>query len=207
MTAAYDPAAPYDTVAVQYAEFVRDIWDDHPLDRAAWTAFADSVRGRGPVADLGCGPGHLTAHLRALGLDVFGVDLSPAMIELARAAEPALRFEVGSMTALDVPDASLAGILTWYSVIHMPPAEVPGVFAEFTRTLAPGGHVLLGCFESDGGPVTEFDHKVTTAYRWPLDELASMAATAGLTEAGRMYRAHAEGERPFRQGRLFLRKP
>jgi SAM-dependent methyltransferase len=165
------------------------------------------VRGRGPVADLGCGPGHLTAHLRSLGLDVFGVDVSPAMIELARAAEPALRFEVGSMTALDLPDASLAGILTWYSVIHTPPADVPGIFAEFTRTLAPGGHVLLGCFESDGGPVTEFDHKVTTAYRWPLDELASMAAAAGLTEAGRMYRAHAEGERPFRQGRLFLRKP
>ena len=199
--------AAYDAVAVRYAEFVREIWADDPLDRAAWTAFADYVRGRGRVADLGCGPGHLTAYLAGLGLDVFGVDLSPAMIELACAAEPSLRFEVGSMAALDLPDESLAGILSWYSVIHTPPAEVPGIFAEFTRTLAPGGHVLLGCFESDGGPVTEFDHKVTTVYRWPLDELVSMAAAAGLTEAGRMYRAPAEGERPFRQGRLFLRKP
>ncbi|MFJ7210673.1 class I SAM-dependent DNA methyltransferase [Amycolatopsis sp. NPDC098790] len=197
--------AAYDAVAVQYAEFVRDIWDSSVLDRAAWTAFADFVRGRGPVADLGCGPGHLTAHLSSLGVDAFGVDVSPAMVSLARSAHPSLRFEVGSMAALDVPDASLAGILTWYSVIHTPPAELPGYFAEFTRTLAPGGHVLLGCFEA--GEVSEFDHKVTTAYVWPLDALASMAAEAGLAVVGRLYREHVEGERPYRQGRLFLRKP
>jgi SAM-dependent methyltransferase len=199
--------AAYDAVADRYAEFVRDIWDADPLDRAAWTAFADFVRGRGPVADLGCGPGHLTAHLRSLGLDAFGVDVSPAMVSLARAAEPSLRFEVGSMAALDLPDVSLAGILSWYSVIHTPPAEVPGYFAEFTRTLASGGHVLLGFFESGDGPVSEFDHKVTTAYRWPLGELVGVAAEAGLVEVGRMYREATEGERPFRQGRLLLRKP
>lgn len=199
--------AAYDAVAVQYAEFVREIWDGDPLDRAAWAAFADFVRGRGPVADLGCGPGHLTAHLRSLGLDAFGVDVSPSMISLAREAFPALRFEAGSMAALDLPDASLAGILSWYSVIHTPPAEIPGYFAEFTRTLAPGGYVLLGFFEAGDGPVAEFDHKVTTAYRWPLGELAGIAAAAGLAEVGRMYREPVEGERPFRQGRLLLRKP
>ena len=199
--------AAYDAVAVRYAEFVRDIWDGDPLDRAAWAAFADSARGRGPVADLGCGPGHLTAHLRDLGLDAFGVDVSPAMIELARAAEPSLRFEVGSMAALDLPDSSLAGILSWYSMIHTPPSEVPGYFAEFIRTLAPGGHVLLGCFESGGGPLAEFDHKVTTAYCWPLDELAAPALAAGFVEVGRMYREPTEGERLLRQGRLLLRKP
>ncbi|MCR6485504.1 class I SAM-dependent methyltransferase [Amycolatopsis sp. OK19-0408] len=197
----------YDAVAVQYQEFAREIWDSDPLDRAAWTAFADFVRGRGPVADLGCGPGHLTAHLRSLGVEAFGVDVSAAMVSLARAAWPELRFDVGSMAALDLPDASLAGILSWYSVIHTPPAELPGYFGEFTRTLASGGHVLLGFFESGDGPVSEFDHKVTTAYRWPLDSLMALAADAGLVEVGRMYREAVEGERPFRQGRLLLRKP
>jgi SAM-dependent methyltransferase len=199
--------AAYDAVAVQYAEFVRDVWDGDALDRAAWTAFADYVRGHGPVADVGCGPGHLTAHLSSLGVDAFGVDVSSAMVSLARAAHPSLRFDEGSMAAMDVPDASLAGILTWYSMIHTPPAEIPRYFAEFTRTLAPGGHVLLGCFEAGDGPVAEFDHKVTTAYVWPLDELMGLAAAAGLVEVGRMYREHVEGERPLRQGRLFLRKP
>jgi SAM-dependent methyltransferase len=199
-------AAAYDAMAVRYAEFAREIWDSQPLDRAALVAFADCVRGAGPVADLGCGPGYVTAHLRDLGLDAFGVDLSPAMIEIARAAQPGLRFDVGSMAALDIPDASLAGILSWYSMIHTPPEEVPGYFAEFTRTLAPGGHVLLGCFESDGGPLTVFDHAVTPAYRWPLDGLATLALAAGLTEVGRIHREPGEGER-FRRGALLLRKP
>lgn len=198
--------AAYDAIADQYAEFVREIWDEYPLDRAAWTAFADSVRGNGPVADLGCGPGHLTAHLNKLGLDAFGIDVSEAMITLARQAHPNLRFEVGSMAALDIPDESLAGILTWYSTIHTPPEELPEYFAEFTRTLAPGGHVLLGCFEAEKDEVTSFDHKVTKAYRWPLDELSDMAKAAGLREVGRIHREAGENERPFRQGRLLLRK-
>jgi trans-aconitate methyltransferase len=50
-------------------------------------------------ADLGCGPGRITAHLAGLGVSAFGVDLSPKMIGLARHAYPDLRFTEGSMTA------------------------------------------------------------------------------------------------------------
>ena len=199
-------AAAYDALAVRYAEFSLEVWDSSALDRAAWAAFADCVRGAGPVADLGCGPGHVTAHLRDLGLDVFGVDLTPAMVELARAHAPDLRFEVGSMAALDIPDESLAGILSWYSMIHTPPSEIPGYFAEFTRTLAPGGHVLVGCFEAEDDAVTPFDHAVTTAYRWPLSELARLAGAAGLAEVGRIHREPGEQER-FGHGALLLWKP
>ncbi|MYR64110.1 methyltransferase domain-containing protein, partial [Streptomyces sp. SID625] len=94
-------ADAYDAVAVRYADLVRDSLAGLPLDRAVLAAFADSVRaaGAGPVAELGCGPGYLTAHLRDLGLDARGIDLSPAMIGLAREAFPDLRFDVGSMDA------------------------------------------------------------------------------------------------------------
>ncbi|MZD03502.1 methyltransferase domain-containing protein [Streptomyces sp. SID5785] len=172
-----------------------------------FAAFADTVRaGSGTaVAELGCGPGRLTAHLRDLGLEPFGVDLSPVMIDIARQAYPGLRFEVGSMHALDLPDASLDGVVSWYSLIHALPADVPGYVAEFARILAPGGHLLLGFFESEGGPVTPFDHRVTTAYRWPVDELARIAAVHGFAETGRMLREPREGER-FRRGHLLLRK-
>ena len=81
--------------------------------------FADRVDG--PVADVGCGTGRLTAYLDGLGIDVVGIDLSPGMIAVARRAYPALRFEVGSMTALDLPDGGVAGVLAWYSIIHTPP--------------------------------------------------------------------------------------
>ncbi|MGW0844522.1 class I SAM-dependent methyltransferase [Streptomyces sp. NPDC002787] len=198
----------YDSVAVLYAELARDALDGQPLDRAVLAAFAElagTTPGAGPVAELGCGPGQTTAHLRDLGLDVYGVDLSPVMIGLARETYPDLRFEVGSMDALDLPDGELGGIVSWYSLIHTPPREVPAYFAEFQRVLAPGGHLLLGFFESEGEPVTEFDHKVTPAFRWPVDELARVAGEAGFVEVGRMLREPGEGER-FRQGRLLMRK-
>ena len=104
-----DTRTSYDTVAVSYADQVHGAVAGHPYLRAALALFADSVRavGGGSVADVGCGPGEVTAHLHELGLDALGIDLSPAMIDVARRNHPDLRFEVGSMTDLDLPTASL----------------------------------------------------------------------------------------------------
>ena len=104
-------AAAYDAVSARYAEFVRGELDALPLDRAVLAAFAEHVLddGGGLVADLGCGPGLIGAHLAGLGLDVTGIDLSPAMIEIARTTYPGLRFETGSMHALPLGDGTLAG--------------------------------------------------------------------------------------------------
>ncbi|MGW2224068.1 class I SAM-dependent DNA methyltransferase [Streptomyces formicae] len=203
-----ETADAYDAIATVYAGMARDDLEGPSLDRAWIAAFADHVRaaeGAGPVAELGCGPGPVTALLRDLGLDVFGVDLSPVMIGLARAAYPDIRFEVGSMDALDLPDGGLSGVVSWYSVIHTPPAQLPPYFEEFHRVLAPGGHLLLAFFESEGAPVAPFDHKVTTAYRWPVDGLADLATRSGFTETGRMLREPREGER-FRRGHLLMRR-
>ena len=199
-------ADAYDAVAVRYAELARDDLDTFPLDRAVLAAFAELARttGAGPVAELGCGPGRVTAHLRDLGLDAFGVDLSPVMIDLAREAYQDLRFEVGSMDALDLADGKLNGIVSWYSVIHTPPQDLSSYFAEFRRVLAPDGPLLLAFFESEGAPVTAFDHKVTTAYRWPIDDLAGLAGEAGFVEVGRMLREPSAEER-YRRGHLLMR--
>ncbi|MDT7790343.1 MAG: hypothetical protein QOF58_8762 [Pseudonocardiales bacterium] len=202
----HDTKIAYDAVAGLYAEMFSDILDRLPLERALLRAFADIVGEAGPVADLGCGPGHLTAHLHELGLDVSGVDLSPEMIALARQAHPGLRFDEGSMTALDVEDAALGGILAFYSVIHTPPQRLTEVFDEFARVLKPGGHVLLGFFAGDEAWPREFDHKVTLAYRWSPDALAAVAGQSGFTEVARLCREPIEGER-FQQAQLLLRKP
>ncbi len=199
-------ADAYDAVAGLYDELTRNALDGFPLDRAMLAAFAETVRaaGPGPVAELGCGPGHVTAHLRDLGLDVFGVDLSPVMIDLACETYPDLRFELGSMDALDLADGRLQGVVSWSADIHVPPQDVPTYFAEFRRVLAPDGTLLLAFFESEGDPTTAFDHKVVTAHRWPIDDLAGLAGEAGFTEVGRMLREPCEGER-FRRGHLLMR--
>lgn len=201
-----ETADAYDAVAVRYAEMARDELAGLPLDRAVLAAFAELVRApdTGPVAELGCGPGRVAAHLSDLGLDVFGVDLSPAMIDLARRAYPQLRFEVGSMDALNLADGELPAVVSWYSLIHTPPRDIPGYLAEFRRVLASGGHLLVAFFESEGEPVTAFDHRVTTAYRWPIDSLAELTGAAGFTEVGRMLREPCEGER-YRRGHLLMR--
>ncbi|MEU7529087.1 class I SAM-dependent methyltransferase [Saccharothrix sp. NPDC042600] len=146
-----DTAASYDTVAGSYAEFVRDALEREQYLRAALTVFADAVRGAGggPVADVGCGPGQVTARLRGLGVDAFGIDLSPGMVELARREHPGVRFEVGSMTALELPAESVVGVLAWWSLIHVPDEEVPVALGEFRRVVRPGGVVQLGFHVGD----------------------------------------------------------
>lgn len=89
------------------------------------------------------GPVEITIELHRLGLDAFGIDLSPRMVALARRAYPGLRFEVGSMFALDLPGDSLGGLVAYYSIIHVPWPRRTEVFAEFHRVLAPGGHLML----------------------------------------------------------------
>lgn len=133
----------YDAVAEDYAAQFRDGLAEAPLDRAVIAGFAELVGKDGTVADLGCGPGRVTGYLASLGLSVFGLDLSESMLAIARRENPGVRFERGSMLELDLPDGALSGALSYYSSIHTPVEELPRLFAEFHRVLAPRGHLLV----------------------------------------------------------------
>lgn len=201
----------YDTVAASYFERVISPAELDPLSRAMLAAFAELVRASGPgqVADLGCGPGRVTAYLNGLGLSAFGVDLSPKMIGLARRVHPELRFEEGSMTALPLGTAELGGILAWYSTHHTPPEQLPLVFAEFHRTLAPGGHLLLGGHFGDGHtrPTHAYGHPVSyESYFLPLNRVAALLADAGLDVTARLEQAPDEGANR-QHACLLARKP
>jgi len=138
-----DLASSWDRLAEQYVEKFDDELDHKPFDRDQLNRFAKSVRGNGQVCDLGCGPGQIARFLSELGLDVRGVDLSPGMIEQARRINPQIEFRVGDMLALDQPDGSLAGIVAFYSIIHIPRARVVDALGEMLRVLQPGGVLLL----------------------------------------------------------------
>ncbi|MFI7138455.1 class I SAM-dependent methyltransferase [Streptomyces massasporeus] len=175
----------YDTVAADYVRRVKEPAELDPVSRAMLAAFAELAAPLGPVADLGCGPGKVTAHLAALGVPVFGVDVSPRMIELARTAYPELRFTVGSMTALDIADGELGGILAYYTTHHTPPQWLPTVFAEFHRTLAPGGRLMLAGHVGDGEhlrPTRAYGgHPVSyESHLLPPDRIAGLLHRAGL---------------------------
>lgn len=183
--------AAYDTVAASYHNTLTGLMAEQPWDRAVLGTFAELVGDAGPVADVGCGPGRVTGYLRELGLDVFGIDLSPEMVAVARDAHPGLRFDVGSMTELDLPDGALAGLVAWYSVIHVPPALHPEVFAGFHRVLAPGGHLALGFQVGDERRhITQgYGHEVDLhAYRLPPERIEAQLTEAGFTMTARLVR-------------------
>ncbi len=185
--------AAYDSVASDYAHLLADALDRMPWDRAVLATFAELVsRDRlGPVADVGCGPGRITGHLHHLGLDAFGIDLSPGMLAVARQALPDLRFVEGSMTGLDLPDASLGGLVAWYSLIHIPPTDVPAVLTEFCRVLAPGGQLLLAFQVGDERRHLQqaYGHAISLdTYRMQPGQLVQQLNTAGMPVHARVVR-------------------
>ncbi|MFD8822282.1 class I SAM-dependent methyltransferase [Streptomyces sp. NPDC059605] len=195
----------YDTVASAYFERVKSPAELDPLSRGMLDVFAETVRtaGLGPVADLGCGPGKVTAHLAERNVPVFGMDLSPAMIELARDTHPGLSFAVGSMTSLPIADGALGGVLAYYSTHHTPPELLAVVFGEFHRTLAPGGCLMLAGHvgagqhlrptQAYGGLPVSYE-----SYLLPPDRLAELLKRAGLVLTARLVEEPAEGaERTF----------
>ncbi|MFE2551082.1 class I SAM-dependent methyltransferase [Streptomyces sp. NPDC059355] len=201
--------AAYDEVVDLYASLFADRLETRPFARAMIGTFAELVRGTGNprTADVGCGPGHLTAMLHDLELDAFGLDISPAMVHHARRAHPAIRFDEARMEALPVEDRALGGVLAHYSMIHTPPGELPALLAEQVRVLAPGGLLLVSFFATDGRtePV-RFDHKVTPAYSWPVDRFAELLAEAGLAPFARLIH-DPDSERGFLDAHLLARRP
>ncbi|MEU3133834.1 MULTISPECIES: class I SAM-dependent methyltransferase [unclassified Streptomyces] len=204
----------YDTVAADYARCVKDPGALDPVSRAVLFAFAELVTssGLGPTADVGCGPGKVTAYLTGLGVSAFGVDLSPKMIELARAAHPDLRFDVGSMSALAAGDGELGGVLAYYSTHHLPPAELPAVYGEFHRTLAPGGRLLLVTRVGEEGRrrrtygYGDGDPAPFDSYRLPADRIAGLLEQAGFAITAQTLQAPEEGAKRPVAGFL-ARKP
>lgn len=198
----------YDTVAVDYARLLAQGLPSDPTDRLVLTRFAAGLRG--PVIEVGCGPGRMTGPLADLGLAVRGIDLSPAMVDEARRRYPQLDFEVGTMTALDLPDGSVAGVVAWYSIIHLQPVDLPGVFAEFARVLIPGGRLQLA-FQVGDGPV-EIEHAYghdlsATAYRLDPDVVAGLLRDAGFSVLVRQLRDPVGPWETTRQSFLLARAP
>ena len=138
-----DCQSSYDRLAEEYTSRIADELKDKPLDRMLLEEFAARVNGASRVCDLGCGPGHVARYLRDCGVDIFGLDLSPGMLEQARKLNPNIEFQQGNLLALDVEDEAWAAIVAFYSIVHIPKADVPQAFRVMQRVLKPGGFLFL----------------------------------------------------------------
>jgi SAM-dependent methyltransferase len=114
----------YDQVAAEYAEKFKDEMDDKPFDRDCLDRLAREVGSRGPICDLGCGPGQIARYLQRQGVDALGVDLSPRMVAEAQRLNPEVPFHQGDMLRLPDADGSWGGIAAFYCIIHIPRESV-----------------------------------------------------------------------------------
>jgi SAM-dependent methyltransferase len=139
----------YDRLAEEYTRRISDELQHKPLDRQLLDRFAKQTKGRGEVCDMGCGPGHIARYLRQTGASVFGLDLSPGMLERARKLNPDILFREGNMLSLDIPDGTLAGVAAFYAIVNLPKQSLPVVFREIHRVLRPDGLLLLAFHTGD----------------------------------------------------------
>ncbi len=171
--------ASYDHVADVYLETFRHELDGKPRDRELLAAFAASVDDL--VVEVGCGPGQIGAFVKERGRRVVGLDLSPAMAKLA--ADRLDGSASADLRALPLATGAVAGLLAFYTLIHIPRPELGAVVQELARVLRPGGRLLLSAHEGEGEHVAdEFLGEpvpfVATLFR--LEELVDACTAASL---------------------------
>ena len=202
----------YDRLAEEYARRIFNELQRKVLDRELLDRFAAAVAGHGDICDMGCGPGHVARYLRDAGAKIFGLDLSPQMLEQARKLNPDISFREGNMLALDLPDGSLAGIAAFYAIVNIPHEALPIVFREMARVLQPGGLLLLAFHVGDqtihenelwGQPIAmDFFFFQTSAMQLELEKAG--LAIEEIIERGPYA---PEVEHQSRRSYIFARKP
>jgi ubiquinone/menaquinone biosynthesis C-methylase UbiE len=204
----------YDATAVLYARLVGTELSsafEGAVDRALLAAFAEVLGDTpGTVADVGCGPGRVAAFLAARGLDVVGVDISRAMLAVARDAHPGLRFDEGQLAALPFADRSLRGVVAWYSIIHTPAEHLEDVFSEFARVLSDGGDLLLAFQAGSGEVVQRVDAYGTgsslISFRHSVDAVVRILIAAGLEVRAQALREPEMNHESTRQAFVLARR-
>jgi SAM-dependent methyltransferase len=203
--------ACYDAVASEYAERFAGELAHKPLDRELLSRFASEVRGSGLVYDLGCGPGQTTAFLAGCRVQVRGLDLSADLLRQARQRHPDLAFDQGDMLALPLADASLAGVLAFYAIVHLSPDGLRRALAEMHRVLRPGGLLLLAFHVGEGSLHVEqfLGHSVALDFVFFTPQVVTdELLRAGFVAVELIERdPYPEVEYPSRRAYLFARKP
>lgn len=139
-------AADYDRISNEYTRHVYGELSGKPFDCDFLDRFASAV-GDGRICEVGCGPGQVSRYLHERGCDVFGIDISSHMIEIAKLLNPTIDFRVADLRALATTESDLAGIVSFYSLIHLNIAQLTAALGEFRQALRLGGRLAIAVHE------------------------------------------------------------
>jgi ubiquinone/menaquinone biosynthesis C-methylase UbiE len=133
-------AEGYDRAAERHAAWAQHIRVE---ERARYIALLlERLPEGATVLELGCGNGIPVARALAERFAVTGVDLSARHVEMARSNVPYATFLQGDMTALDFAPESFDAVTAFYSIIHVPREEHPGLLRDIARWLRPSGLLI-----------------------------------------------------------------
>jgi SAM-dependent methyltransferase len=201
----------YDQVAERYAAEIAGELTHKPFDRGLLDAVAE-LAGGGPLADVGCGPGHVAAYLAGRGARTVGLDLSPGMCAVAWAA--GVPAAAADMTALPLRAGSLAALVCLYAVIHLDASARAAAYQEFARVLQDGGRALIAFHTSDPDHPTGSQQHVAEWWGQPVDltfryldadEEVAALGRAGLALVARLDRSPHDGvEHPSHRSYLVV---
>jgi SAM-dependent methyltransferase len=178
--------AAHDVLAELYADRLADVLDQVPAERAVLGLFCDLTLAAGlgrNVVDVGCGTGRLAPYLAARGLSPSGIDLSPEMIRVARRDQPGFGFDVADLRELPFADAALAGLVCWYSLMYLAPADRPAAFSELARVVKPGGY-LVTAFKAGDSRLRRGGRSTGLGVEFDVYWLSPEEMEGRLTEAG-----------------------
>jgi SAM-dependent methyltransferase len=200
----------YNAVAEKYAANFRDELAGKPLDRALLACLIEQTEQGWPIADVGCGPGHISAWLASHGVTAVGIDLSPGMVAVGSREYSGVEFREGDILELPAADGEFGAVIALYSIIHLQPGELTGAFEEIRRVLRPSG-LLFVAFHV-GSEVRHRDQwwgqEVDVDFRFleMLDVAGAMERVGFLVEA-RLERRNYPEEIETRRGYLLGRRP
>jgi ubiquinone/menaquinone biosynthesis C-methylase UbiE len=184
--------------------------DHKPFDRDQLHRYAGALQGKGPVCEIGCGPGEIGRYLRDNGLTaVYGLDLSLGMLQQACRLNPDIDFVQANMLRLPLPDESHAGIVAFYSIIHLARTEAVAALREFRRVLKMEGDLLLSFHAGDEEVYLDewYDQPVSLdATFFTAAEMRGYLAQAGFTIRSLHERESYPNEYPSQRVYIWARK-
>lgn len=201
----------YNKAAVAYAKQFYGELAHKPLDRLLLQRFATKNKGKGKVADLGCGSGQTTAFLYEAGLtDIVGIDLAPNMIIEARKLNPQIDFEVGNMLDLGYKESYFAAVVAFYAIVHFDYEELEKAFVAINRVTQKGGQFLFS-FHAEEQIIhtTDFlEHKVAiNFYCFDMDKLLDLVKKCGWEVKDALLRyPYPDKEYPSKRGYVVCEK-
>jgi SAM-dependent methyltransferase len=137
-------AESYDRVAAAYVQRFQHELDYKPFDRKILELLVEKVGTKGPICDMGCGPGHIAAYVHQLGAAACGIDLSAQMVAEAQRLHPDIPFQQGDMLGLKAVElGAFGGVAAFYSIIHIPRPQVVDALRELKRVLRQDGRLLV----------------------------------------------------------------